>query len=105
MTLAIADYNMAIQLNSDNPATYSNRGVVYMNQGNLVQAIADHNKAIQLDPNFANAYYNRGLAYENQGNLAEAIVDYQQYLSLAPNTFDRTAVESHIQELQQQLSP
>ena len=46
---AIADYNIAIQLKRNNPASYYNRSLTYHAKGEVELAIADYNKAIELE--------------------------------------------------------
>src|ERR1700722_4246444 len=50
---AIAEYDAAIQLNSNDPIVFSNRGIAYGSEGVIDHAIADFNEAIRLDPDFA----------------------------------------------------
>ena len=85
---AIKAYSHAIELNSNNTYTYSNRGVAYEHKGDFDSAIADYNKAIQLNPNYADAYFNRGMAYGAKGDYDRAIVDYTKAVELKPDFAD-----------------
>jgi tetratricopeptide (TPR) repeat protein/S1-C subfamily serine protease len=84
---AEAAHNQAIKLNPRS-AFYSNRGVLYDNQGKVDLALADYNKALALNPNDADACNNRGLLYYNQGKVDLALADYNQALELDPNNVD-----------------
>ena len=65
---AIAEYDVAIQLNPNDPIVFSNRGIAYGSEGVIDHAIADLNEAIRLDPNFAEAYAHRGLFRLKRGD-------------------------------------
>lgn len=68
---AIAELDLAIQLEPDNAIAYSNRAYGYSSLGQHEQARVDSDKAIQLDPNEVAAYINRGIAYSNLGQPEE----------------------------------
>jgi len=62
----------------DLAATYSNRGIIYANNGKFSRALEDHNKAIELVPKLAEAYVNRGNVYYHTRDYEKALADYQQ---------------------------
>ena len=67
---AIADFDKAIELDSNYAGAYINRGTAKSELQDLIGAITDYNKAIELDPNFAIAYINRGLnKYKQKDNF------------------------------------
>jgi tetratricopeptide (TPR) repeat protein len=82
---AIADYDRAIELDSDDAAAYYNRGITHYDRGDLDEAIADYDRAIELDPDYAAAYNNRGIARKAQGDLEGAIADYDRAIELDPD--------------------
>lgn len=57
---AIADYSIAIDVNSKNALAFYNRGLVRAVQEKYNEAITDYCAAIDLEPNDANAYVIRG---------------------------------------------
>ena len=61
MTVPLADYTKAIELNPNNAEVYYNRGGVYRGKGDYDCALADYTKAIELNPNDAEIYNNRGI--------------------------------------------
>ena len=80
-------------------ATYSNRGIILANHGELDKAIADQNRALELDPDSARAHVNRGNVYYRTNRHNEAVADYNQAITLsngalAPAYFNRA--KSHL---------
>ena len=57
---AIAKFDEAIDLNSQRPGFFADRGRAHIMNGQLNRAIADFDEAITLDPNFAAHFYLRG---------------------------------------------
>ena len=82
---AIADYDRAIDLNSDLVGAYNGRGITKSKLSQHEAAIADYDKAIELDPDYTKAYNNRGNARRHLGQYKEAIADYDTALALNPH--------------------
>ena len=82
---AITHYTKAIELKSDFPGAYHNRGIAYINKDDLNSAIQDFNTAIELNPGLAEAYYNRGFLYNSKGDFDTAIKDFDTAIHLKPN--------------------
>jgi len=74
---ALADYNTAVRLNSDNSQAYVARGRLYRFRGeeNKAQAEFDHAIGLAITPNQANGYLNRARAYRAKGDLTSALAD------------------------------
>ena len=70
--MALADYNKAMAINSDNSAAYRNRGVLYFEQEKYVVAKLDLNQAVEVNPEDAYAYYNLGLLYQKLEDYSSA---------------------------------
>ena len=68
----------------DNPAVWSNRGNIRVNEHKLDEAIADFNQSITLAPEYSDPYLNRGIAYEGKQMWTEALADYNQVLAINP---------------------
>jgi tetratricopeptide (TPR) repeat protein len=105
---AIADYDRAIGLDSNNALAYSNRGLAKSDLGKKEEAIADYDRTIGLDPNYAFAYNNRGLAKYQLGKKQDAIADYQKAADLFKKqnkTTDYEKVLNQIQKLSAPISP
>lgn len=68
----------------DNPAVWSNRGNIRVNEHKLDEAIADFNQSITIAPQYSDPYLNRGIAYEGKKMWQEALDDYNQALEIDP---------------------
>jgi len=89
---AIADYDVALELNPNDTVTLSNRGAALTDLGRLEAAIADFDKAVALDPvNFV-ALSNRCWAKALQSQYGAALEDCDAALALDP--FDPVALSS-----------
>lgn len=105
---AIKAYTEAINLEPSNPIMYTERGKIYLYQGDAVReasaqlkdqaktdadkkandltdkAVADFSKAIELKSDYAPARYNASLALDREGKLKEAIPKMEEALVLSP---------------------
>ena len=59
---------MAIELDPNNSAAFSNRGSTLSTLGNHQSAIADLDRSIELNPDNSATYYKRGIAYTGMGD-------------------------------------
>jgi tetratricopeptide (TPR) repeat protein len=84
---ALADYNLASQLQPNDAIVFNYRGYLkYWALKDLKGGLADYSRAIQLDPNLAIAYYNRGYLKEHRGkDVRGALVDYNRAIDIDPN--------------------
>ena len=64
-----------------------NLGVLYQQQGKLLEAIGAYEKFISQHPENALVYNSLGLALQQQGKVATAITAYQQAIQLNPSYF------------------
>ena len=74
----------AIQKYQTIPLAYYNRGLAYMNAGQLDLALNDYNKAIELKPKYTEAYVNRGNILRDNGRQDEALNDYNKAIEINP---------------------
>ncbi|MBD2570971.1 tetratricopeptide repeat protein [Anabaena lutea] len=84
---AIENLTLAIQMQSNLSAAYSDRCLAYLQLQDYHAAIADCTQALNLAPDNSQAYLNRGLAHYRQGNYPNAIADYNQVIALTPANF------------------
>ncbi|MEG4519052.1 MULTISPECIES: tetratricopeptide repeat-containing serine protease family protein [unclassified Microcoleus] len=82
---AVADFNQAIQTQSDYAEAYFYRSLAYSDLRQMPKSIADYSKAIALNAGYVDAYYNRGLVLSVMGDKPGAIADYTQVIRLDRN--------------------
>jgi tetratricopeptide (TPR) repeat protein len=82
---AIADYDLAIEMNPRLLLAYNNRGNLYQHLGELERALADFSKVLTIDSRSAIAYNNRAIIYTQHGQFAAAVADYQKAIELQPD--------------------
>lgn len=81
---AMADVNLAIALDPNNPIFLRNRAKWLQEAGDL-SSITEYNQIIKLEPKEANNYYGRALAIELAGDHEGAIADYTKAIEINPN--------------------
>ncbi len=74
--LGIADFTIAIQLDSADYTSFVNRANSYLYSKDYEHALADFDQAIALKPNTARILYNRGNANAEYNRDSAAIADY-----------------------------
>ena len=68
LSLAIADFSKAIEINQNLPFSFEQRGEAYYFLRDFDRAISDYNSALKLNPQFALAFERRGDALRMKGN-------------------------------------
>lgn len=63
-------------------ATYVNRGVIRMREGNYEQALNDYSSAVAVIPTLGAAYLNEGAAHIYQRNFSDALVSLNKAIEL-----------------------
>lgn len=66
-------------------ATYVNRGVLRMREGEYEQALSDYNNATSILPELGAAYLNEGAAHIYQRNFSDALVSLNRAIELNTN--------------------
>ena len=82
---AIAEYEIAIELEPDNADAYRNLGSAYSDQGRWEDAAAAYEEAISLVPDFGEAYGDLVWVYVSLDQLPEAIAAGEEAIELAPD--------------------
>jgi protein O-mannosyl-transferase len=90
-SLALKDYNTAIELNPYYAYAYYNRGVLSADKGEVGAAMEDFTRAINLNPSDFAPYLKRGLLFQQQGAFDPALTDFSTAIKLNPS-----AVEAYI---------
>ncbi len=84
--LALADFNHAVRLYPEYPATYNNRGNALLSLGKTKEAIRDFDRAILLAPGYAAAFNNRANAKVKLEQYEDAIRDFNRAIKLTPTS-------------------
>lgn len=79
---ALQDYDRGIELRTDLPHAYFNRGFLQSQRGLNEPAIADYTRCIAINAEFAPAYFNRALLHVPRGEYVEAIADFTRCIEL-----------------------
>lgn len=75
---AIAAFSQTLQENPYFAEAYCQRGLMYYDSGETLQAVADFSEALKLSPQMVEAYYSRALARVVLKNLPGALEDINQ---------------------------
>jgi tetratricopeptide (TPR) repeat protein len=85
---AVTNYDRSVELNSELPEAWSNRGLSLKNLERYEESIANYDKAIELTPDFSSAWYNRGISLDILERHEEAIISYEKAIELAPENYE-----------------
>jgi len=66
--------------------SYSNRGVEYMNEGQLIKAEEYFDIAVKMDPDNADVHNNLGFLYLKRGNGGSARGEFERALAIRPSS-------------------
>lgn len=86
--LAIADFTIAIKMDSTDMASFIDRGLSNMHAGNFEKAMVDFNHVIRLKTNqrmTENAIYWKAQIHYSQQKFEETIADCDHYFLVNPN--------------------
>ncbi len=95
LTLAMADFDRAIALDSSYARAWDGRGRVFHYQGKGDSAIESYSRAIDLAPDEVSYYESRALQYESSDQRNSAIDDYSLIIDL--DSTKASAYESRAQ--------
>ncbi|KAK3190549.1 Palmitoyl-protein thioesterase 1 [Lecanicillium sp. MT-2017a] len=101
---AIKLYSEAIDLDSSQPAFFTNRAQAYIKTEAYGYAISDADKAIEIDPKLIKAYYRRGLARTAILRPKEAIDDFKECVRLDPANKDARLKLEECKKIVRQLA-
>ncbi len=83
-SLALSDFNKAIEVSPDFWVPYADRASLYLKMGNLPQALADLERALLLDPNSAVSFLLRSMVRYQMGDMTGARKDSEKAMIFAP---------------------
>lgn len=75
----------AIELNPNNAAFHSNRGIALKELKQLEAALESFDKAIAIKPDYAEAYYNRGIALAELKQFDAAVESFDKAIAIKPD--------------------
>jgi tetratricopeptide (TPR) repeat protein len=79
---ALADLELALELDDENVPALRVRSLIHKQQDRTAEALADVNRAIALDPNNALAYYDRGTLYYSLEDYKAAVSDFTEAIAI-----------------------
>ena len=82
---ALAEFEVAVEKDSNKWQAVHNRGVSYAAAGRFAEALKDFDRVVQLRIGFTKGWFNRGEANYSLGRYDDAISDYTTLLRLNPN--------------------
>ena len=85
---ALAAYDRAIELRSDDADAHYNRGIVLGELDRHEQALAAYDRAVELRPYFPVGHYNRACGLGKLGNFEEALAALERAFELGYENWD-----------------
>ncbi|ODH02045.1 hypothetical protein A4S05_26025 [Nostoc sp. KVJ20] len=82
---AIASYDKAIGIKSDDYLVWHNRGVSLERLQRYSEALTSYNKAIAIKPDYHEAWYGQGNSLRKLQRYSEALASYEKVLSIKPD--------------------
>lgn len=83
-TLALADYDKAAEMRTDDSTVFAGRARTHFNLKSYDKALTDYDRVVELAPKDPSAYYYRGLTYERAGKTDKALADYKKAVEIDP---------------------
>ena len=81
---ALADFDLAVNLDPKLPSIYYNRALSLSEKGEHDRAIVDYDEAVRLNPRDARAYTGRAVEWTMKGDYKRALADYEHVIRLDP---------------------
>ncbi|WP_144238480.1 tetratricopeptide repeat protein, partial [[Scytonema hofmanni] UTEX B 1581] len=82
MISAIASYNQAVKIKSDDPKAWYMLGIALGNLGQFEEAVASYDEAVNIKSDDHQAWYNRGVALGNLGRFEEAVASFDEAVKI-----------------------
>jgi len=98
---ALADFNHAIDIDSDYARAYHLRGLVEERQGDDGGALNDFTRAIEIDPEYGAAYHSRAALHTKMGEEELAMEDIAFVHHLSNKNIEAFANENNLWRSQQ----
>lgn len=89
---AVYYYSLAIEIDSENPEIYLERGNAYLYANKTDLAMSDYDRALELNPLYKEALYNKGLIYYNRKQYSNSISMLRKAIQADPTYGDAMAM-------------
>jgi len=96
---ALADFNVAISLDSLQADFFINQAITYFKQKDYVSSLKSFDKAIRLNPQNDDYYMNRCNVNLKLNLISDAISDLNQAIELKPNNGDYLAKRAYLYQM------
>jgi len=83
---AIADFNLALELDPGFAHAYHNRALSWAHKDDADRAIEDYGAALKLQPKDAGAYLGRAVEWTVKGDYKRSIADYNEAIRIEPKS-------------------
>lgn len=83
-TVALKNFNLAIENDPKLSTAYNNRGIYFLNLNKITEAVTDFKKAVELNVYYSEAYNNLGTALMSQGDMVAAERNFNRSIFLDP---------------------
>src|SRR6266550_3193708 len=95
---AIADFNEALKIKSNDSRIYEQRAAVQMKLRDYDKALADYSEAIKLKPNETRYLNYRAYVYEVKDDVQNSMADTEKVLKLDPNNQEAKARKQRVEQ-------
>src|SRR6266480_7986176 len=102
---AIADFNEALKIKSNDSRIYEQRAAVQMKLRDYDKALADYSEAIKLKPNEVRYYLYRGYIYETKDDIKSSLADTDRALKLDPKNQEAKSRKARLEARQAANAP
>jgi len=102
---AIADFNEALKIKSNDSRIYEQRAAVEMKLRDYDKALADYSEAIKLKPNEVRYYLYRSYIYETKEDIPNSMADTEKALKLDPKNAEAQSRKARLEAKQAAAPP
>jgi len=88
MDEAIAQYQIALEIDPNLVQSHNNLGLALLKKGQLDEAMTQFQKSLEINPNDADADNSLGMVFLQKGQVDEAMAQFQKALEIDPNRAD-----------------
>ena len=101
---ALAEYNLAIAKDADNPQANMAAGLIYKELNRLKESYEAFKKVIEVQPGNVRAHLNMGELHGTAGALEAAIASFREVIRLAPGSREAGMAEFFIKSSEEGLA-